>query len=60
MRGTTSIFCISLHICIMGLHPARDTDCIHVFIVEGVAVSEVNSTAADQKAYQVQRGGKGR
>jgi len=48
------------NICIMRLHPTRGTDYIHVFIVEGVAVSEVNAIAADQKANQVERGGKGR
>lgn len=42
------------NIWIVGLNPARGTDYIHVFIVEGVAVSEVNSIATDQKAYQVQ------
>lgn len=47
-------------ICIMCLHPTRGTDYIHFFIVEGVAVYEVNAIAAGQEAYQVQRGGKGR
>jgi hypothetical protein len=42
---------------IIDLNPTRGTDYIHVFIVEGVGVSEVNSTAADQKAYQVHWGG---
>jgi hypothetical protein len=36
---------------------ARGTDYIHVFVV-GVAVSEGNSIAADQKAYQIHWGEK--
>jgi hypothetical protein len=46
------------NIWIMGLHPARGTDYIHVFTVEGDAVSEVNSIAEDQKSLSSPMRGK--